>query len=313
MTREEIMNSIALKKRFCKDCSLPIAIFDNPYFHERLQTLDVLYDCVHKFDAFCDELQSFANEQEYFEHYNKVKDSMVEFIKGKSEYNSFINSSFPVEPIVSRKELYIDDNDDRAFISIDMKKANFSALNHFSHEIFDNAESWEQFVSKFTDCQHIINSKYVRQVVLGSCNPKKQITYERYLMNILCIHIMDNIPNASIYSLGEDEILINVPREYGVGCGFSLSDLKKTVESCPDDIGKLVRVEMFEFFKIKGTDGFIKIYDDFDREEFKCLNSEIFHQVVKHFYGKKITDNDLVFYHNGRLAKFVEGIDNPWS
>ena len=26
-----------------------------------------------------------------------------------------------------------------------------------------------------------------------------------------------------------------------------------------------------------------------------------------------ITDNDLVFYHNGRLAKFLKEVNNPWS
>lgn len=314
MTREEVMNSISLKKRFCKDCNLPIVVYDNPYFYERLQTIDVLFNCIYKFDVFCLELQRFASEQDYFEYYNKIKDSVIEFIKAKDEYNSFINDDYSVESIVPKRNIYIEDNDNKAFVSIDMKKANFSAIKHYSPEIFDGADTWEQFVSKFTDSQHIIHSKYIRQVILGACNPKKQIRYEHYLMNILCEHITNVIPNISIYSLGEDEIIISVPREYGAGCGFSLSELKKAVDSCPLNIGQLVKVEMFELYKIESTDGYAKIYNNnFNDIEFKCLNAEIFHQIIKHYLGKPITENDLVFYHDGKLAKFLEEVNNPWN
>lgn len=105
MTREEIMNSIALKKRFCKDCNLPIVVFDNPYFYERLQTIDIMFNCVDKFEAFCAELQRFANEQDYFEYYNKVKNSIIDFIKAKDEYNTFINDNYQTESVVSKRNV----------------------------------------------------------------------------------------------------------------------------------------------------------------------------------------------------------------
>ena len=42
MKREDVLKSIGLKKRFCKDCNLPINLFDEPYFMQRLKTLDTL-------------------------------------------------------------------------------------------------------------------------------------------------------------------------------------------------------------------------------------------------------------------------------
>ena len=313
MTREEVMNSISLKKRFCKDYNLPIVVFDNPYFYERLQIIDILFDCVYKFDVFCDELREFASEQDYFEHYNNVKDSAIDFIKASEEYNSFINENFAAESEIPKRNVYVEDNDDTGFISIDMVKANFSALKHYSPKIFDGLATWEQFMSKFTNSQHIIHSKYIRQVILGACNPKKQIRYEHHLMSILCNHIVETIPNVSVYSLGEDEIIINVPRKYGVGCGFSLSALKNTISSCPFGIGQLVRTETYELHKIDGTNGYMKIHNNDSNDiEFKCLDAEIYHQIVKHYFGNPIEENDLVFYHNGRLAKFLEEVHNPW-
>lgn len=306
MTKDEVMNSIALKKRFCKDCNLSISVFDNPYFYERLQTLNILEDCIFKFNVFCNELEWFTDEQEYFKNYNKVKDSIIAFIKAVPEYNDFINTDYKYHPCVSKRNLYTEQNDGRSFISIDMKKANFSAMKYYSKNIFDNCETWEQFVSKFTLDQHIIHSKYIRQVILGACNPKCQIRYEQYLMNILCNHIISCLPDVSIFSLGEDEIIIEVSDS---NINFSLAKLNKIVSSCQDGIGLLVRVESFKLNKIEN--GWIKSYnDDSHKIDFKCVDAEVYHQVIKHYFGIPITENDLVFYHNGRLAKFLNEVNN---
>ena len=85
MTREEVLNSIGLKKRFCKDCNLPINLFDEPYFTQRLQILDVHFGCVKKFNDFCAELEDYDNEQTYFTYYNTVKDSVINMIKDTVE------------------------------------------------------------------------------------------------------------------------------------------------------------------------------------------------------------------------------------
>lgn len=133
MTREEVLNSIQLKKRFCKDCNIPIAVFDNPYFYERLITLDTIFNCVEQFNLFCVEMQQFNNEQDYFEYYNLVKDKMISDIKGNHTYQSFntdlsgkSETALNIERAkVGKKNLYVENNDGKTFISIDMKKQTF--------------------------------------------------------------------------------------------------------------------------------------------------------------------------------------------
>ena len=311
MTREEVLNSIALKKRFCKDCNLPIVVFDNPYFYERLQTIDRLFGCIESFNTFCAELEQYANEQEYFAYYNEVKDGIIDFIKSQADFGRFMEESFKVETTYQKRNLYIEDNDNKTFISIDMKKANFSALRHYAPSIFGFANTWEQFVGMFTTNAHIINSKYIRQVVLGACNPKRQIQYERFLMTKLLNHMVSYCPDLNVFSLGEDEILLEV----GDNCKFSLKALQEIIFNCPEGVGSLVRGEMFDLDKIDGVTGWTKHHysfgafpDDTEKVDFKCVDAEIFHQVVKHYYGEPITKNDLVFYHNGRLAKFLQEV-----
>lgn len=315
MTRQEILNSIPLKRRFAKDCDLPIAIYDNPYFYERVQSLDILYDSVEKFDEFCYQLSSYGCEQEFFELYQYIINIAIGGIKWSNSFDDFTKETFNIESQYPKRNLYVDENDDVAFISINMGKANFSALNHYSSEIFDGYCTWESFMRQFTGDEHIINSKNVQWEVLRVCNFKKQIQYKRHLMTILCDWIIQNIPTISIYSLCDDEIIIEVAREYGEGCGFSLSQLKGVVNNCPKSIGTLVEVKSFQLHKIKGTNGWMKFYNDGidNKPEFECLEPEVIHQVIKYFYFEPITEHDLVFVHNDKLAKFLKPIENPFE
>lgn len=318
MTREEILNSIQLKKRFCKDCGLPIVVFDNPYFMERLTILDPLFYCLVKFDQFCYELYNVPDEQSYFAQYNEIKERMIQSIKSSQKFEEFQADKFDKGNLpIGKKNLYTPENDGGTFISIDMKKANFSALHHYSKLIFNGCDSWEEFVKQFTDSSHISGSKYIRQVVLGACNPGRQIKFESYLMAILYRHIAEQLSYLDFYSLGEDEIIITVenPNTNPIikDENFSLQKLKEVIESCPGEIGKLVRVQMFDLNKI-GNYGYMKIlYNDSLGIEFKCIDAEIYHQIVKLYYNMPLTDDDLVFYHNGRLARFLKGVENPWT
>ena len=315
MTREEVLQFTGLKKRFCKDCNLPINLFDEPYFTQRLKALDVQFDCVKKFDTFCADLEKYDTEQEYFEYYNTVKDSVINMIKDNTEYMKFLNDDFADVRVVTKnitlgnKNLYIEGNQDKTFISIDMKKANFSALRHYSPAIFKNVETWEQYIGFFTPSEHIRNSKYIRQVILGACNPKRQITYERYLMTMLYLHIKSELDGkVSFYNLGNDEIIISV-----AGTSVSAKEIKTAIATCPQKIGELVRFEMFDLQKV-GDYGWMKvIYDEPERVEFKTINADIYHQIVKHYWNMPITEDDLVFRYNGVLARFLEGVKNPWT
>ena len=325
MTREEVLNSIALKKRFCKDCNLPIVVFDNPYFYERLCILDSLYDCVAKFEDFCSELGNYTHDEVYLAEYNSVKDMIIEALKANVYFQEFNNAQFNKPTVnVGKRNLYVEQNDGGLFFSIDMKKANFSALRHYNKEIFVGCETWEEFVGRFTSSKHMAKSKYIRQVVLGACNPKRQIQYENYLMTILYLHIKESIgdENFEVYSLGEDEIIItiknpNEPQKFEFN--FGVNKMKEIIHSCPLGIGELVRLDMFELFKVQGTDGWTKTYYEQSESgkagtvEFKCLDAEIFHQIIKHYNGEAITENDLVFYHNGQLARFLKEVNNPWE
>ena len=315
MNREQVLNSDSLKRRFIKDAGYPISLTDNPYFMERLKIQNVVFDdtsATDAFDSFCEMLSDFDNEQSYFEYYRQMKESMMEDIKTSEGYKRFNETDWSHERLFPKNSLYKEYNDCGLFVSIDMKKANFNALHYYDSSIFGDVRTWEQFVYMYTKYKPIIDSKYIRQVVLGNCNPKHQIQYEDMLMQKLAEHIHNKYPKLEIYSVLNDEILIDIKNSKK---SISKGELRELVDSEPNGIGNLVRTEVFELHKIPDTDGWEQVIYSEPKTEvrFKCLDSELFPQYVKHYYDMEITENDLVFRHNGRLAKFTKEVDNPWK
>jgi hypothetical protein len=298
-----------LKERFCKDCNIPIHIFQEPYFTDRLKLYDQFYGTLEKWNTFIKELEKYHCEQDYFEEYNRVKDTAISSIKNSEAYQRFVeedmNQYYVNHKYLPGQDIYHPDNDGKTFISIDMKKANFSSLQHYDSDMFAGAPTWEDYINLFTDNKHIINSKYIRQVILGNCNPKRHITYEKYLMDGVVDFVTTFfMPLNKIVFFSNDEIVfditddeLNVERVYQLQ---KILDCKATIP---------LKVELFTLHKINGTNGYYKeIFKENGQKEikFKCLDNLYLPFVIRYFLGEEVTENDKVFYHEGLLAQFVE-------
>lgn len=302
--------STKAKERFCKDGNIPIRIFQEPYFTDRLKLYDRFYGTLEKWDIFLSELQKYHCEQDYFEEYNRVKDAAILDIKNSEAYQKFNEEDMNKYSVIHRnlpnKDIFKTSNDGKCFISIDMRKANFSSLYHYDSDIFGGANSWEEFIGRYTDNKHIINSKYIRQVILGNCNPKRHITYEKYLMDGALTYLAEVFVSMDrVVFFSNDEIVIDV------------SDMDKSeqalikfrIENGMKDMAIPLKTELFTLRKIIGTDGFYKEIFDNDGNteiEFKCLDNYTLPFALRKFLGEEITESDKVFYHEGLLAKFIE-------
>lgn len=302
--------SVRAKERFCKDCNIPIRIFQEPYFTDRLKLYDRFYGTLEKWNIFLNGLKKYHCEQDYFEEYNRVKDAAILDIKNTEAYQRFneedMNKYAVSHKNLPNKDIFKPSNDGKCFISIDMRKANFSSLHHYDSDIFCGVNSWEEFIGRYTDNQHIINSKYIRQVILGNCNPKRHITYEKYLMDGALTYLTEvYVSMERIVFFSNDEIVIDI------------SDMDKSekalikfqIENGMNDMAIPLKTELFTLHKIIGTDGFYKeILDDDGKTEieFKCLDNYALPFVLRKFLGEEVTESDKVFYHEGLLAKYIE-------
>lgn len=301
-----------LKERFCKDCNIPLRLFHEPYFTDRLKLYDKYYNTLSKLDLFVEELQKYNCEQDYFEEYNRVKDAAINDIKKSDGFQRFneedMNKYSAKYTNLPSKDIFKPSNDGKLFISIDMKKANFSVLKHYDSDIFGKAETWEEFIGKYTSNKHIINSKYIRQVILGNCNPKRQVTYEKCIMGqvlefLIDVEKMGYFLNEIVF-FSNDEIVIDM-EEY-VNC---INNRKITESKIKEYFDVSFKVELFYLRKINGTNGYYKeIIKTLDEREyeFKCLDSYMLPFVLRKFQNQEITESDKVFYHEGMLSKFIE-------
>lgn len=300
-----------LKERFCKDCNIPLKLFKEPYFTDRLQLYDRYYNTLDKWSIFVRELDKYKCEQDYLEEYNRVKDTAMNDIKLSDGYNRFNEEDMGKYSVkykdLSSKDIYKPSNVGKLFISIDMRKANFSVLKFYDKSIFSNADTWEEFVGRYTENKHIVNSKYIRQVILGNCNPKRQVTYEKYLMGLVLEIIINSglgLFTSDIVFFSNDEIIIGMEGYADCIRNKQLIEWKiKGFFNIP------FRIELFYLRKITGTNGYYKeiVKNIIEREyEFKCLNNYTLPFVLRKFNGEEITENDKVFYHEGLLSKFIE-------
>ena len=295
-----------LKERFCKDYKIPIKLFDEPYFSERLKLCDPYYDSVKHYKDFCSMLRAYKNEEDYNADYNRVKDEAINFIKNTMAYEVFntmdMNAFAVTHTNLPHKDIFHESNIGRSFISLDMKKANFNSLRQIASSIFDDKETWEDFLRKFTNNEHIINSKYIREVILGNCNPKRHITYEKYLMDRILTNVLDaGVDIKNIVFFSNDEIIIDITDT----TDFDYENvLQEVINKAPVPL----RMEVFRLRGIKQGNSIIGYIRDLldGTLDLKALNHLNIPYVLRTLNNEEITDNDLIFEHEGMLAKYLE-------
>ena len=311
-TQERLIKEMSerLNERFCKDMKIPLKIFSGDIFVSRLK----LFGQYENYLEYChDYLRNFKDEQEYFECYNRVKDAAINYIKGSEAFQALNNddmSKFASHYSFRESCIYKENNIGKKFISIDMCKANFSALVEYGimtgTEFFPDY-NYRMFMRQFTDIEHIINSKYIRQVIFGNCNPKRQVTYEKYIMNLLLDELFNNniVEADDIQSLCSDEIIIKADKL----TDKQIDGIIYFVNAFSEEHVAL-RIQYFVLGKVVGSEAFIKraydcIPDDEYHNELKCVNPDEAPFVYRTVYNKEFEDEDYIFIYNNQLARFI--------
>lgn len=144
---------------------------------------------------------------------------------------------------------------------------------------------------------------------MGNCNPKRCITYEKYLMDQVLTLVETVISLDRVASFSNDEIVLDVSdltEEEQMLVQYQINTLlsdKKLV---------LLQVKLFTLHKITccGKEGYVK-------EELaangpdsclkvKCVEPELMPFVIRYLCNESVRDEDKIFMHNGILSKCIE-------
>lgn len=288
------------RKQFCKINNLPIKIFDSPIFESRMELFDSIYNTKFLYSIFEKEIQDFKSLEEYLEYYNQFKENVIQHILKKPEYEALNSANMNVYKNefsnIKKQSLYQPSRDNQYFLGFDLSQANFNAMKFFNSNLVDNCSSYENFIRQFTNKEHLINSKYIRQVIFGTCNPSRQVTIEKYLMTFVCSEILKKYDISDIVHFSEDEIVIAIKED---------AELVSNILGIAKSMDFKIRVEQYKLVKIDGMDGYFKIFKD-GSYKLKCANSLTIPFIIRKITNTDVTELDKVFIHEGFQCKFID-------
>jgi hypothetical protein len=309
----EITNN--LKRRFVKDYKLPIQIVQEPYFSYFLNLYQPVLNSSDSYDLFKRTLNNFEHQEDFFTHASNFSDTIINHIQNKDSYknlNNFDMKKYNTIHDIGQQKLYQQDNAEKNFISIDLKKANFQAFKFFDSDIVDNCESYEDFVQKTVENSHeyFYKSKQIRQVIFGNLNPKRQQKIQKYLISLILESLLKaGMDKDSLFSSSSDELVVseNLDHIY-LGKGIKKEEVLDALKNNETTNSLDLHIENFVLEQIHPDHSFFVKNHSNGKREFKNVPVFNMAEVYKFYHNMEINEFDLAFFHEGRIANFQTSI-----
>lgn len=297
---------LSFRRRFVKDFNLPINVVDSPYFEYYMDTYD--WFPKDEYFALCDEIREKyeGNHNLWLEDYSRIRDEIITEIENSEEYKKF-NSMDMSEWALSDEcknlpdiNIYNQSSVGKTFLSIDLKKANFQALRKVG--VID-ANTYEDFIGKWTDSEYFKKSKYTRQVIFGKLNPKRTIAVEKKIMEqVKRWFEIYKFKGLKLVAFKADELIYEITETNPKGWEEHLESELANVD---------IRVEIFTVGRIEcknhndvTVDCYIRKCLTTGEETLKSASQIFYPQLYKIWKGDRITLMDQYFLAEGQLASF---------
>lgn len=272
-------------RKFFKMNKLPFPVAREEYL-EYYSTIAGYEDIVTKFNGYINYIESVGYETAI-----KLEDELIKQlhldISNNPNYKVMRdgrpkNTSLHYQP--KYKSIYTDELLNRRILSIDMKSANFTQLR--LNGVIEE-DTYTDFISKYTDNEELINSKFIRQVLFGKLNSNMIMSYTKAMMNEGLMQLGDLLTSEQFLSLVSDEALFDIT-------DYELTEDKLTaiMECFPN-----CRYEIFTITKCKY--GYVRNFED-GRIDFKSIPKDYWLENYKDYHDLKLEYNDLLFLGNDR-------------
>lgn len=316
-----------LAKRFISDYKLPIPLINREYFLYHLALYQEDYNSLEDYFELVDMIgEKYGGDcNKFLEDYYNVRDKIITTVVESEAFQKFNTMDMNVftikdRPNITSNNIYNNDNIGKFFISIDLKKANFQTLKNIDKDIVFGADTYEDFIGKFTDLDYMKTSKYSREVVFGMMNPKRHITAEKYFIMQIYKKVIEQFPYLSdkCVSLSNDEMIFKVDF-LRYNDKLTCFSLKKDIQTIAKEIGFDVHVE---FFHLRGYNLVFKesrsVRKTFFMKDYFCTDGKFkligvplqYHSICYKLYkGQDLNEIDYHFNYEGMNARFCEEFD----
>ena len=316
-----------LHRKFINDFNLPLQVVQEPFFHERLTLLEEEYGAQTKYLTLSETLRDHFDSKpgKFMEYGHSLADKIIGSIINSDAYKENFIKELPVKKEVDdflriakdnnlgmKKKLYTQEQDGCMFVSFDMKTANFQLMKYICPALVKDEKSYENFISRFTDIDYFKVAKGLRQAIFGKINPQDVSNAEFIKSCEFALSMVDSLAKRKYepYSLNNDEVIFKfkaTEEEF-------LKDAQNSLTSLVSPEGIVFRVEKFKLhsrkFQLATSEQELCVFEKEDilkpdKRKIFCCPATYYPQVYKLLHGLEIKENDLVFYYEHELCKFL--------
>jgi hypothetical protein len=304
------MDNTAKYIRFTKDYNLPINLFNDEMF-DYYRTLykdfwpAIAEELMEKEIAECGSVDNWLVE------YSKLRDKIIHTLEESDEYKDFNSRSLDEYTLHNKnfqeRNIYTQETDGKTFLSIDLKKANFQALKYVG-VIKD--DTYEDFIKRMGGSDYFTNSKYLRQVIFGKLNPKKQMKVEKYLLCTVLQTLQYPMAGLQLFSFGTDELVYERDGDFTHKemLYIQSESIEKFIKT---GLGLDIRVEPVKITRLpvvnshgNTVDAYVRTNIITGEEKLKKVSTTFYPQVYKLWKGIPIEERDKKFFFENQIATF---------
>lgn len=298
------------------------------YAEHYVELFDEIYETRELWDLFNRERKIFQLKKES----SHAMGQITSFFSSNDEYKNLMNSPKPKisQQIKIKGDVYKMTRIGKHFVSIDIKSANFTVLKNNCPTIFmhdSKSLEWTDFVKLFTKSEFIAKSKHFREIVFGHTGfVSKACSFQEKMIDDThkIVEAWANKTNTKMNLVVKcgDELVYELenPDDF-----IEKLESESESESLSSIVGSNYHIKVFKLEQIETKNFYMKNYlyntncggrtnrDDvklIHKIEFKMVPKIFFPQVVRWYKHEPIHQDDLLFTHEGCLARFETIIFN---
>ena len=281
-------------KGFCKLIDISVPVYEHfDYYIEQYSKLEKWKNIKELIRLYEEAEEEFGN---LFEFRINKSIEIIDFLKNTRAYAELCDDNLLRDYQTNRNFEY---SEDKKYISIDIKKANWVALKKYDPDFLNElGDSYESLLKRFGMPEIFNYSKQFRQFIFGNLNPKKQGRIQRNIIENEVINILNNF-GLEIACIKNDEVI------YSIDSSVDINEILKIINSDRFRV-KLFTIKRIEGFRVNthiNVDGGV-LYQEISG----CNGTQFFLNIKKYILEESLDIRDLYFRMDGNVA--IWKVDN---